>query len=181
MKRYLHVQLMIMCTILIFGVGGCSKDDPRPSDEGGASELTFSMDNKNVKMYSVADEIWTNQDDLSSQIKLYFVIDPSFKDKKTNNSISLGISRIDAPGTFLLGGDGDNSVVLVENGMENMGSYETFWESTSGKIEITEFTDFKIKGTFSGTLVKKKNQGLSIVTIPGSDIQIEKGQFTTNL
>ena len=131
-------------------------------------------------MFSVEDEIWTNQDDLTSQIKLHFVTDPTFKDKKTNNSIMLGIQRLKSTGTYLLGGEGDNRIVYIENGMENNGfSYNTFWESKSGKIDITEMTPTRIKGNFGGVLVKKTYVNASIVTVPGEIIEIENGQFLT--
>lgn len=165
-------QLICLAAILV--AAGCK---PGESDPHPGTDLSFTVAEEIYAMYSVKDDIWTNQDDMSSEIRLSFVIDPLFRNKTTNNNLVLEISRFVKPGEYAVG-NYDTNISFSENAMFDMtGSGTPWWEATRGTITVTEATATGISGTFEGTLVKKEMRGIKEVTLPGKPMEIGNGEF----
>ncbi|MGV3603015.1 MAG: hypothetical protein ACO1N1_17495 [Dyadobacter fermentans] len=165
---------LVVCLAIVLTVAGCKsgETDPHPG-----TDLFFTVKEDIYRMYSVKDDIWTNQDDLSSEIRLSFVIDPLFKNKTSNNNLVLQISRFVNPEVYMVG-DHDTNIFFSENAMFDMfGSGTPWWEATRGKITVTEVSATGISGIFEGTLVKKEMRGITEVTLPGNEMEIENGEF----
>ncbi|KPK87791.1 MAG: hypothetical protein AMS27_01285 [Bacteroides sp. SM23_62_1] len=144
--------LSVIIPLVIFGLvySGCKKDD----DDDGSSTMTATIEGSSWSATSFAFNISGNNTSIVGWKDNEYV-SITLVDATTTGNYDVGISN---PSTGAYSNDGQS----------------TFYVSRQGYVNVTEYTDLRIKGTFEFLAVKATTQDTVLVDNGAFDVSTKE-------